>query len=168
MALCFKWCILKSLFVERYFITLQTCEISFRGYHGYFFIFQNGIFRARKPLLHASCERGAWKCTEFLIKERSDEIHILRDEYYPIHYTVLHESKFLELLIDHGADTTVRTCTQQMTLLHVVLLVAHKSAEDTIATIRLLLDHGCKELINTPDSLGNTPLHALIVRYEYL
>lgn len=29
----------------------------------------------------------------------------------------------------------------------------------------VLLDHGCKELINTPDSLGNTPLHALIVRY---
>lgn len=100
---------------------------------------QNGIFRARKPLLHAACERGAWKCTEFLIKERSDEIHLLKDEYYPIHYAVLHESKFLELLIDHGADTTVRTCTQQMTLLHVVLLVAHKSAEDTISTIRLLL-----------------------------
>ncbi|XP_050497650.1 ankyrin-2 [Diabrotica virgifera virgifera] len=125
----------------------------------------NGIFRARKPLLHSACERGAWKCTEYLIRERSDEIHLLKDEYYPIHYAVLHDSKFLELLIDHGADTTVRTCTQQMTLLHVVLLVAHKSAEDTIATIRLLLDHGCKELINTPDSLGNTPLHALIVRY---
>ncbi|CAH1108838.1 unnamed protein product [Psylliodes chrysocephalus] len=125
----------------------------------------NGIFRARKPLLHSACERGAWKCTEYLIKERSDEIHIIKDEYYPIHYAVLHDSKFLELLIDHGADTTVRTCTQQMTLLHVVLLVAHKTAEDTIATIRLLLDHGCKELINTPDSLGNTPLHALIVRY---
>lgn len=46
-----------------------------------------------------------------------------------------------------------------------VLLVAHKSAEDTISTMRLLLDHGCKELINTPDSLGNTPLHALVVRY---
>lgn len=43
--------------------------------------------------------------------------------------------------------------------------MAHKTAEDTVSTIRLLLDHGCKELINTPDSLGNTPLHALIVRY---
>lgn len=43
--------------------------------------------------------------------------------------------------------------------------MAHKTAEDTISTIRLLLDHGCKELINTPDTLGNTPLHALIVRY---
>nr|XP_023026895.1 transient receptor potential channel pyrexia [Leptinotarsa decemlineata] len=125
----------------------------------------NGIFRARKPLLHSACERGAWKCTEFLIKERSDEIHVIKDEYYPIHYAVLHDNKFLELLIEQGADTTVRTCTQQMTLLHVVLLVAHKSAENTISTIRLLLDHGCKDLINTPDSLGNTPLHALIVRY---
>ncbi|EFA04132.1 ankyrin-3 [Tribolium castaneum] len=125
----------------------------------------NGIFRARKPLLHAACERGAWRCTQFLVTERTDEIHILKDEYYPIHYAVLHDSKFLELLISSGADTTVRTCTQQMTLLHVVLLVAHKSAEDTMSTIRLLLDHGCKELINTPDSLGNTPLHALIVRY---
>ncbi|RZC43318.1 ankyrin-3, partial [Asbolus verrucosus] len=125
----------------------------------------NGIFRARKPLLHAACERGAWRCTQFLVTERTDEIHILKDEYYPIHYAVLHDSKFLELLINAGADTTVRTCTQQMTLLHVVLLVAHKSAEDTVSTIRLLLDHGCKELINTPDSLGNTPLHALIVRY---
>ncbi|KAF2893525.1 hypothetical protein ILUMI_12636 [Ignelater luminosus] len=125
----------------------------------------NGMFRNRKPLLHAACERGAWRCTQFLVTVRADEIHILKDEYYPIHYAVLHDSRFLELLINAGADTAVRTCTQQMTLLHVVFLVAHKSAEDTISTIRLLLDHGCKELINTPDSLGNTPLHALIVRY---
>ena len=27
------------------------------------------------------------------------------------------------------------------------------------------MDHGLRELINEPDSLGNTPLHALIVRY---
>lgn len=27
------------------------------------------------------------------------------------------------------------------------------------------MERGCKELINEPDSLGNTPLHALIVRY---
>lgn len=127
--------------------------------------FWNVMFRSRKPLLHAACERGAWKCTEFLVTERSEEIHILKDEYYPIHYAVLHDNKFLDLLIKAGADTTVRTCTQQMTLLHVVLLVAHKSAEDTLTTIRLLLDHGCKDLINTPDTLGNTPLHALIVRY---
>lgn len=83
------------------------------------FSLQNGIFRARKPLLHAACERGAWRCTQFLVEERSDEIHILKDEYYPIHYAVLHDSKFLELLISAGADTTVKTCTQQMTLLHV-------------------------------------------------
>lgn len=127
--------------------------------------FWNVVFRSRKPLLHAACERGAWRCTQFLVTERSEEIHILKDEYYPIHYAVLHDSKFLELLINAGADTTVRTCTQQMTLLHVVFLVAHKSAEDTMSTIRLLLDHGCKELINTPDTLGNTPLHALIFRY---
>ncbi|XP_066138715.1 ankyrin-3 [Euwallacea fornicatus] len=125
----------------------------------------NGIFRTRKPLLHAACERKAWNCTEYLVQERTEEIHILKDEYYPIHYAASNDLKFLELLIDAGADTTVRTCTQQMTLLHVVLLVAHKSAEDTIATIRLLLENGCKELINVPDSLGNTPLHALIVRY---
>lgn len=84
---------------------------------------QNGIFRARKPLLHAACERGAWRCTQSLVTERSDEIHILKDEYYPIHYAVLHDSKFLELLINAGADTTVRTCTQQMTLLHVGMFI---------------------------------------------
>lgn len=127
--------------------------------------FWNVVFRSRKPLLHAACERGAWKCTQFLVTERSEEIHILKDEYYPIHYAVCNDHKFLELLINAGADTTVRTSTQQMTLLHVVFLVAHKSAEDTISTIRLLLDNGCKELLNIPDTLGNTPLHALIVRY---
>lgn len=68
--------------------------------------------------MHAACERGAWRCTQFLVTERTDEIHILKDEYYPVHYAVLHDSKFLELLINAGADTTVRTCTQQMTLLH--------------------------------------------------
>lgn len=46
-----------------------------------------------------------------------------------------------------------------------VILAARKSAEDTLNTIRILLERGCKELINSPDSLGNTPLHAIIVRY---
>ena len=40
-----------------------------------------------------------------------------------------------------------------------------KSAEDTLQTARLLMEHGLRELINTADSLGNTPLHHLIVRY---
>lgn len=46
-----------------------------------------------------------------------------------------------------------------------VIVAARKSAEDTLNTLRILLDRGCKELLNEPDSLGNTPLHALIVRY---
>lgn len=47
-----------------------------------------------------------------------------------------------------------------------VLLHARKSADDVLQTLRILLERGgCKELINSPDSLGNTPLHALIVRY---
>lgn len=46
-----------------------------------------------------------------------------------------------------------------------MIVVARKSADDTLSTIRILLERGCKELINEPDSLGNTPLHALLVRY---
>uniref|UniRef100_A0A1Q3FXS1 Putative socs box n=1 Tax=Culex tarsalis TaxID=7177 RepID=A0A1Q3FXS1_CULTA len=122
-------------------------------------------FRVRKPLLHIACERGAWKCVQHLVQTRSDEINLIKDEYYPIHQAVLHDGRFLELLIQHGAITTVRTCTQQMTLLHVVILGARKTAEDTLNTIRILLERGCKELINTPDSIGNTPLHAIIMRY---
>lgn len=76
-------------------------------------------FRVRKPLLHIACERGAWKCVQHLVQTRSDEINLIKDEYYPIHQAVLHDGRFLELLIQHGAITTVRTCTQQMTLLHV-------------------------------------------------
>ena len=45
------------------------------------------------------------------------------------------------------------------------MVVGKKSAEDTLQTLKLLMDHGLRELINEPDSLGNTPLHALIVRY---
>lgn len=122
-------------------------------------------FRVKKPLLHLACERGAWKCVQQLVITRTDEINLIKDEYYPIHQAVLHDGRFLELLIQHGAVTTVRTCTQQMTLLHVVIFAARKSAEDTLNTLRILLERGCKELINEPDSLGNTPLHALIVRY---
>jgi hypothetical protein len=51
-----------------------------------------------------------------------------------------------------------------MTALHVLLLQGKKSAEDTLQTLKLLMDHGLRDLINEPDSLGNTPLHALIVR----
>ncbi|EDW92902.1 ankyrin-3 [Drosophila yakuba] len=122
-------------------------------------------FRVKKPLLHLACERGAWNCVQQLVVTRSEEINLIMDEYYPIHHAVLHDGRFLELLIHQGAITTVRTCTQQMTLLHVVIFAARKSAEDTLATLRILLERGCKELINAPDSLGNTPLHALIVRY---
>lgn len=52
-----------------------------------------------------------------------------------------------------------------MTLLHILFLIGRKSAEETLQTCRLLLDNGLRELINAPDSLGNTPLHGLIVRY---
>lgn len=76
-------------------------------------------FRAKKPLLHLACERGAWNCVQQLVVTRSEEINLIMDEYYPIHHAVLHDGRFLELLIQHGAITTVRTCTQQMTLLHV-------------------------------------------------
>ena len=79
-------------------------------------------------------------------------------------FTIL-SSRFLELLIQCGAETTVRTSTQQMTALHVVLLQGKKTAEDTLQTAKLLMDHGLRDLINEADSLGNTPLHGLIVRY---
>lgn len=65
-----------------------------------------------------------------------------------------------------NADLSQRTATQQLTVLHVLFLRGRKSAKDTLASLKLLLEHGCKELINEPDSLGNTPLHALIVRYS--
>lgn len=76
-------------------------------------------FREKKPLLHLACERGAWKCVQQLVITRSEEINLIKDEYYPIHQAVLHDGRFLELLIQHGASTVQRTCTQQMTLLHV-------------------------------------------------
>ncbi|KAG7153480.1 putative SOCS box and ankyrin repeat-containing protein [Homarus americanus] len=119
-------------------------------------------WQQKRPLLHIACERGAWNCVKYLVLERSDEINQCYDEYYPIHQAALHDLKFLDLLIQCGAETTVRTYTQQMTVLHVVFLLGKKTAEDTLETVKLLLQHGLKEHINTADSLGNTPLHALI------
>ena len=57
-----------------------------------------------------------------LIQIRSDDINQCYDEFYPIHQAALHDIKFLELLIQCGAETAVKTSTQQMTALHVVLL----------------------------------------------
>ncbi|XP_063218907.1 ankyrin-3 [Bacillus rossius redtenbacheri] len=122
-------------------------------------------WQQKRPLLHIACERGAWNCVRYLVSERSDEINQCYDEYYPIHQAALHHIKFLDLLITCGAETKVRTATQQMTVLHIVFLIGRKSAEDTLQTCKLLLDHGLRDLINEPDSLGNTPLHGLIVRY---
>ncbi|KAG8186311.1 hypothetical protein JTE90_007332 [Oedothorax gibbosus] len=122
-------------------------------------------WQQKRPLLHLACERGAWNCTKFLVSERSDEINQCYDEYYPIHQAAMQDLRFLEILLECGADVLVRTATQQMTVLHVVLLSGRKSAEATMSTLKTLLDHGCRELINEPDTLGNTPLHALIVRY---
>lgn len=73
-----------------------------------------------------ACERGAWNCVQQLVVTRSDEINLIKDEYYPIHHAVLHELRFMELLIHHGAVTTVRTCTQQFTLLHMGKKESHK------------------------------------------
>lgn len=122
-------------------------------------------WQQKRPLLHIACERGAWNCVKYLVSERSDEINQCYDEYYPIHHAALHDIKFLELLIQCGADTTVKTSIQQMTALHVVLLQGKKTAEDTLQTVKLLMEHGLRDLINEADSLGNTPLHILIVRY---
>ncbi|XP_076372462.1 uncharacterized protein LOC143257539 isoform X1 [Tachypleus tridentatus] len=122
-------------------------------------------WQQKRPLLHLSCERGAYMCATNLVNDRHEEINQCYDEYYPIHQAALQDLSFLCLLLDNGADVTVRTSTQQMTVLHVLLLLGKKSAEETLATIKVLLERGCRELINEPDSLGNTPLHALIVRY---
>ena len=43
--------------------------------------------------------------------------------------------------------------------------MAKKTAEDTLQTVKLLMDNGLRILINEADSLGNTPLHVLIARY---
>ncbi|CAL1282797.1 unnamed protein product [Larinioides sclopetarius] len=112
-----------------------------------------------------ACESGAWNCTRFLVVERSDEINQCYNEYYPIHLAVMQDIKFLEILLQCGADVLVKTTTQQMTVLHVVLSCSRKSAKVTLQTLKMLLDHGCHELINEPDTLGNTPLHNLIIRY---
>ncbi|KAL7637636.1 UNVERIFIED_CONTAM: hypothetical protein RMT77_012365 [Armadillidium vulgare] len=119
----------------------------------------------KQPLLISACKGGAWNCVQFLADERSEEINICYDEYYPIHQAVLHDQKFVDLLINHGASTDVKTYTQQMTLLHVIFLLGKKSAENTLEIVKVLLSRGLREHINTADSLGNTPLHALIVRY---
>lgn len=47
------------------------------------------LFRGRKPLLHLACERGAWKCVEQLVTLRSDEINLMKDEFYPIHQVLI-------------------------------------------------------------------------------
>ncbi|UYV83433.1 hypothetical protein LAZ67_23001003 [Cordylochernes scorpioides] len=123
-------------------------------------------WQQKRPLLHVACERGAWNCVRHLVSERADEINQCYDEFYPIHQAALQDIKFLELMIRCGADVTVRTATQQLTVMQAVLLLGKKSAEDTLNTLRLLLDQGCKEYINEPDSLQNTLLHALIIRYS--
>lgn len=76
-------------------------------------------FRVKKPLLHLACEKGAWNCAQHLVVTRSEEINLIKDENYPIHQVVVHDGRFMELLIQNGASVTVRTVTQQMTLLHV-------------------------------------------------
>jgi len=122
-------------------------------------------FSRKKPLLYTAFERKAWNCVKLLLPSRQDEVNQCFDEYYPIHQAILYDIKFVEILLQCNVDLTVRTATQQLSVLHVLLLLGKKSATDTLATLKLLLDHGAKDLINEPDSLGNTPLHALIVRY---
>lgn len=64
-------------------------------------------FRAKKPLLHLACERGAFRCVQQLVITRSEEINLIKDEFYPIHHAVLKDVRFIELLINHGANVQV-------------------------------------------------------------
>lgn len=73
-------------------------------------------WQQKRPLLHIACEKGAWNCVRYLVAERSDEINQCYDEYFPIHQAVQHDVHFVELLVAHGAETTVQTPTQQMTV----------------------------------------------------
>lgn len=65
-------------------------------------------FRAKKPLLHLACERGAFRCVQQLVITRSEEINLIKDEFYPIHHAVLKDVRFIELLINNGANVQVR------------------------------------------------------------
>lgn len=132
-----------------------------------------------RPLLLTAFERSAWNCVKFLLPNRQDEVNVSSlssgpkchpgssssDEYFPIHEAVIQEDKFVQVLLQCNVDIGVKTVYQQASVLHVLLVRGRKSAVDTINTLRLLFDHGGKELINEPDNVGNTPLHALIIRY---
>lgn len=68
----------------------------------------------------------------------------------------------VELLLEHGADATVRDCplTSRNTLLHRVC--AHAKSDHLVELTQILLEHGLD--INAQNEEGQTALHALVLR----
>ncbi|KAJ1417679.1 ankyrin repeat-containing domain protein, partial [Ochromonadaceae sp. CCMP2298] len=110
--------------------------------------------------LHASVAERQVECARVLLQvaAASEADSIISNLSDPSGQTPLHTAAFLgsaalvELLLNHGA-TLSSVDDQGQTPLH---LCASSGVKACLAT---LLDHGGDELIDTPDSSGNTALH---------
>ena len=114
----------------------------------------------RLPLHHAA-EHGAWQTLQHLLKIKPAEVNTLSDEgLTPVLYAVKWGKKFVQYLVEAGADLHVYTPKRQ-TPLHLLF----QNLQDPLElydTARFLLSTGLEQDINVVDNRGNSALHELL------
>ena len=124
--------------------------------------FQNHIVRVPKACQTAAM-RGEAKLRTYNLKKTLPPqswsqavVCVSTPRMYPRSFEILWNDFFKreKQNIINAPHDTIRTILLD--------LQGKKSAEDTLQTARLLMEHGLRDLINEADSLGNTPLHHLI------
>lgn len=114
----------------------------------------------RRPLHHAA-ESGAWHSMQYLLQIKPSEVNTLSDEgISPVLYAVKWGKKFVQHLVEAGADLCAVT-TKKQTALHLLFRNIQDPLE-LFETTRFLLASGLEQDINTVDHRRNTALHDLL------
>ena len=117
--------------------------------------------------LHYACQKGAYKCIEYLVSVRPQEINVADDDgMTPLLHAVKWGHKFVKFLVESGANVHAKTYKHQGAL-HLLYLNI-KNPLELWATTKFLLGTGMEQDINMVDTEGNSVLHALVSQVNCL
>ena len=119
-------------------------------------------------VLHTCCRLGSYQCLEYFLGTIPSTELFRLDEFdrTPTQHAIICGVKFIKRLVTAGANIFVKTAEDE-SLLHLLFkngVFGSTENNPVHETLEFLLDDGLKEVINSPDLKGRTPLHTLLKR----